>query len=82
METKIWQKCQFIKNQKPITDQKTIGSSYVLLGLYQRFVLQCAPNKKSHFLLQKLWFELYVGEVNLMGSVMRMGAIVRRMLGK
>jgi hypothetical protein len=82
METKIWHKCQFIKNQKPITDQKRTGSSYVLLDLYQMYVLQCAPNKKSHFLLQKLRFELYVGEVNLMGSVMRMGAIVRRMLGK
>jgi len=53
-----------------------------LLRLYQMFVLQCAPNKKSHFLSQKLWFKLYVGRVNLMGSVMRMGAIVRRMLGK
>jgi hypothetical protein len=46
------------------------------------FVLQYAPDKQSHFLLQKLCFELYVGEVNVMGSVMRMGAIVRRMLGK
>jgi hypothetical protein len=46
------------------------------------FVLQCDPNKKSHFLLQKLSFGLYIGEANVTGSLMRMGAIVRRMLGK